>query len=144
MPYYLNSPNASAPPPFVLTSEDGNPHLTFEARKRATNIWKWVNDEIQRIPVSFGFIRCTAELRKYGYLAINVEVSDDRLQSHVDEIARIAMRASNGCCEFCDNPGNTFTAPGWLTTLCQSCQENALATPESKAHSFGEHYDLAA
>ena len=143
MLYYLTVPNASAS--LLVVNRDGdNPHLSFEARKRALDIWQWVNDEFDRVPASFGAIHRTAELRKYGYLAIAAKASDPRIQAYVDDIARIAMRASNGCCERCDNPGNTFIEPGWLTTLCQSCHDHGRTAYESIVFFLGENYDLAA
>ena len=143
MPYYLTLSNASASP-FDITSADGSPHLTREVRTRANTIWNWVARELRPLCPPHIVVRCEAKLTYLGYLAIRAEASHEQFQPYVDAVVDIARRASNGCCESCDNPGEPIPGEGWLTTLCKNCFEEG-ATDSASIHQVrGDDYDIAA
>ena len=117
-----------------ITSEDRSPHVVSDVIKRANTVCKWVERNLQTNCPPYVAVRCEAELNYFGYLTIWAEASHEHFQRYVDAVVDIAMRASKGCCEFCDRPGAPVVGEGWLTTLCNDCVNNE--APVASLHPF--------
>ena len=115
-------PSRSAPE-VEIQHESVSPHLNHENMKWIRTILEWIPRTIESICGPFAQVLIEARIRKDGYLSLVAHTVDEVVRDRVDEILKIAMRASNGCCDCCDQPGDIILDSSWLTILCDSCAD---------------------
>ena len=122
MNYPLALPSYSAPE-VTVQCESVSPHLNRENMTRIQKILAWIPRAIEAACGPYVRAVVKGQIRKLGYLSLVGQVQDERFRGRVEEVLKAAMRASNGCCDCCDQPGDVILESGWLTTLCESCAE---------------------
>ena len=132
MNYPIALPSISAPE-VSIAHESVSHHLNRENMKRIRTILEWIPQAIESACGSYARVVIEARIRKLGYLSLVAHVEEERIRGRVDEILKSAMRASNGCCDCCDQPGDITLDSGWLTILCDSCADTyALGETETE------------